>query len=250
MEPFGVAHDAATPLYLQVKDVLKTGIAQGRYRPGDRLPSERTLAGLFGVSRVTIRQAIQELIREGVLFASVGRGTFIADQKLEYQVKELRGFTEELRARGYHPSSRVYAVAVEPLSERVRAAFEGEPPARVARVERLRLANEQPIAYEVAYLNYDLCPGIEERDLSGSVYNVLSESYGVRLVRAKQRIEARLPDEMTSKRLGITEQSPCLLLCRQSFDASGTMVEYVEALFRGDRYSVTATLGAPAPRNE
>jgi GntR family transcriptional regulator len=214
--------------------------------PGAPLASERVLSERYGVSRATVRQALQDLMYEGRLYRLQGRGTFIARPKLT-QTLQLTSHTREMQQSGLVPGSTVLATgrveAAGDVAEMLELP-EGDP---VAKIERLRLANEEPMALEALYVCAERFPGIEDRMATGvSFYGTLREVYGIGLARGEETIECVLASPSAATLLSIEPRSPMLRLTRRSWDGDGRVVEYVESLYRGDRYRFVAPLQLPA----
>jgi len=228
--------EAMGPLYSQIKSHLLEAIESGQLRPGDRVPSERELTTQFAVSRMTARQALTELENMGRLVRIQGKGTFVATPKLTQSLASLTSFTEDMRSRGMVPGARVLAVGEEPASLRVATALGIREGDRVIKVERLRLADGEPMALETSRVPADCCPDLLVSDLTDrSLYQVLRER-GVELARATQSLEAVLADGPEAEVLRVKDGAALLLLERVSCDPQGRPVEYVRSLYRGDRY--------------
>jgi GntR family transcriptional regulator len=215
--------------------------------PGSPVPPERTLSVEFGTSRTTVRQALQELVVEGRLERIQGKGTFVAKTKVA-QALRLTSYTEDMRAQGLEPTSRLleigYMLADDVLSERLGV----KPRARVLRIERLRLANGDPMALETTHLSAQRFTGLRRHlERSNSLYAVLSEKYGVTLLEAEETIETVPAPPREAHLLGTDVGLPLLLLSRHSLGEDGKPVEYVRAFYRGDRYKFVAHLQRPTP---
>jgi GntR family transcriptional regulator len=215
--------------------------------PGSPVPPERTLSVEFGTSRTTVRQALQELVVEGRLERIQGKGTFVAKPKVA-QALRLTSYTEDMRAQGLEPTSRLleigYMLADDVLSERLAV----KPRARVLRIERLRLANGDPMALETTHLSAQRFTGLRRHlERSNSLYAVLSEKYGVTLLEAEETIETVPAPPREAHLLGTDVGLPLLLLSRHSLGEDGKPVEYVRAFYRGDRYKFVAHLQRPTP---
>ncbi|MGH3320003.1 MAG: GntR family transcriptional regulator [Streptosporangiaceae bacterium] len=216
-----------------------------RLEPGSPVPPERTLSTTFATSRTTVRQALQELVIEGRLQRIQGKGTFVAPPKVA-QTLQLTSYTEDMRARGMQPASRLldigYVNADGPLAERLSIAA-GE---RVLRIERLRLANEEPMAIETTHLSARRFPKLRGHlDVYTSLYRALAEAYGVRMAEAEETIETGLAQPSEAELLDTDVGMPVLLLSRHSFDGDGEPVEWVRSVYRGDRYKFVARLRRP-----
>jgi GntR family transcriptional regulator len=212
---------------------------------GSPVPPERTLSVEFGASRTTVRQALQELVLEGRVVRIQGKGTFVAKPKLVQELR-LTSYTEDMRAQGLEPTSTLleigYVLADEVLSERLAIKLR----ARVLRIERLRLANGEPMAIEATHLSAKRFPGLRRQlERSNSLYAALSEKYGVRLLDAEETIETVPAPPREAHLLGTDVGVPLLLLSRHSRSDDGQPIEYVRSLYRGDRYKFVAHLRRP-----
>lgn len=212
---------------------------------GDALPPERELSAGLGVSRMTLRRALDELVREGHLIRRQGSGTFVAEPKIS-QPLSVTSFSEDMRRRGLTPGSRtlsaeeVYAGAA--LGRRLRLS----PEALVLRVARLRLADDEPMAIEILHVPRALVPDLSEEDLAaGSFYEVLYDRYGLEIGAGVQTIEPTVTNEEESELLQVPLHSPAFLFERTTAAATGVVVEFVRSVYRGDRYRLTAELEPP-----
>ncbi len=241
--PSVLQRDHPVPLYQQLEAALRAQIESGRYAQHQRLPSERELVEEFGVSRMTVRQALVALTQEGLIYGRVGKGTFISDPKIDQQILTLTGFTEDMQQRGEHPSSRVLKAVSLAATKEVAGALQLEPKARVLNLVRLRLAGGIPLAVESAFLPEHLCPDLLSHDFAHeSLYDVLQNQYGWKLVRAQQTIQARLAAGEELKLLGLHPPAPVLALERITFVAEDLPIEFVRSQYRGDRYKFTGML--------
>ncbi len=215
--------------------------------PGAPMPAERLLAVEFRTSRTTVRRAMQELVSEGRLDRIQGRGTFVARPKV-YRTLQLTSYTEDMRAQGLNPASRVLDIGYVPADAELAALLEVAPQDRVLRIERLRLAGGEPMAIEATHLSARRFPRLR-RNLSRytSLYTTLAEVYGVRPVEADETIETSPATPREAGLLGTDVGLPMLLLSRHARDETGTPVEWVRSVYRGSRYKFTATLTRPAP---
>ncbi|MDR7439852.1 MAG: GntR family transcriptional regulator [Armatimonadota bacterium] len=229
------------PLYYQIREDLRRRIEAGEWKPGEAIPSEAELQEIYGVSRATVRQALSELVMEGLLIRRQGRGTFVAPPKIVEPLPRLVSFTEEMRAVGLEPSTR--SVKVELITDppkRVRETLRTDED-RFLRIERVRCANGQPIVLLVSYIPASL--GIDpQEDFSGSLYALLETKYRIQLGEALQIIEAGVADEHTAAQLEIEEGEPILIIRRGTFAKDGRAVEYVEGFYPADRYRYTIRL--------
>lgn len=224
------------PLYYQLAELIRDRIRRGDLAPGDRLPPERELADTVGISRMTARQAVAFLVREGTLVVRHGVGTFVAEPKLTYDALHLLGFTEETTRHGEIVSSRVLAQSRGPASAPAAAALRLEPGAETVTLVRLRSAGDRPLLLETGVLPAARCPGLEREDLERhSLYALLELRYGLRPRRARQTIEATLATAEEGDLLGVPTGAPMLLLEGVTSDDDDRPIERFKAIYRGDR---------------
>lgn len=233
-----------TPIFAQIRTRLEDPISSGELAADQRIPSERQLSARFGVSRMTVRQALDELIQAGLLYSLPGKGTFVADRRIiEQPLRHLTSFTQDIIARGMRPSSRLLTAHHMQASFEVARLFGFAPTVEVVQVTRLRLADDEPLAIETVHIPSALVPGLLERDLATeSLYEVLARDYGLALVEAHQTIEAAEPTLEEQRILGLDVPRPVLRISRLTSDSSGRTVEFVRSVYRGDRYQLTVEL--------
>jgi GntR family transcriptional regulator len=225
------------PLYFQIYEALRSQMADGTYRPGSRLPSETALASRFGVTRMTVRQALGKLHAEGLILTRRGIGTFTAPVRFERQATRMTDLHEDLLERGHKPTSRVLSLRTgefpPDLAERL-----GLPPGEpMLYISRLRLADDEPVAVNNASLRRSLCPGLEREDLREvSLYALLEHGYGLALGHAEQRVQAVLAAGPHATLLGVRRGSPLLHIERLTFLKDGRALGLTEGYYRADRY--------------
>lgn len=235
-----------TPLYFQIYIQLLAMIQSGRLRPGDPLPSEEELSRIYGVSRMTSRQALQELKSKGFASRHKGQGSFVSQPPFEKDITHLRGFTAEMRALGIEASSRVLTAEILPASPEVADKLRIEINAPIYQLRRLRLADGVPVAIEEARLPSVRFPGVEDLDFSRiSLYQTLHDRYGVRVSRADEILEARSAGQREAKLLEIQARSSLLVISRTLW-ADNLPVETAHSLYCGDRYRAVLSIPAAA----
>lgn len=238
-----LSKNAPVPLYLQMKNALEAEIRDGKYGPEERLPSERELCERFGVSRMTARQALKELERDGLVFSRVGKGTFVSEPKIDQQLRNLTGFSQEISRRGARPSSTVLSAQVLLASAHMAAILKVMQGAEVIELSRLRMSNELPLCIEVAHIPHYLCPNILKNDFSQeSLYRVFQSDYGHRLVRAEQTMEASLANARELELLQMTSPASVLRIERFTYNQQDIVLEYVTSAYRGDLYKFHLSL--------
>ncbi|MCW2873798.1 GntR family transcriptional regulator [Actinacidiphila oryziradicis] len=213
--------------------------------PGSPVPPERSLATEFDTSRTTVRQALQELVVEGRLERIQGKGTFVAKPKVS-QALQLTSYTEDMRAQGLEPTSELLDVGYITADNHLAGLLDMNAGGRVLRIERLRLANREPMAIETTHLSAKRFPALR-RNLTkyASLYTALAEVYDVHLAEAEETIETSLATPREAGLLGTDVGLPMLMLSRHSIDTTGEPVEWVRSVYRGDRYKFVARLKRP-----
>jgi GntR family transcriptional regulator len=213
--------------------------------PGSPIPTERSLAAEFDVSRTTVRQALAELTVEGRLLRVQGKGTFAAEPKVAQRL-QLSSYTEDMRAQGREPSSKLLEISEDPADVELARLLAIRAGAKVLRMHRLRLADNEPMAIETTHLPLSRFRGLRRYVSSGgSLYQVLRERFGVEMGHAEETIETALASPEEAELLGADVGLPMLLLSRHSFDSTGNPVEWVRSVYRGDRYKFVAGLDRP-----
>jgi GntR family transcriptional regulator len=228
--------------YQQVREALADEIARGGRAPGSRLPPERALADHFGVSRVTLRRALDELEVGGIVARSPG-GWTVASAAIGEPPNALMSFSEMAASRGLAPGGRILDRGVRPASMDEADALGLAPGAPLFELERLRSMDGVPILLDRARIPLSLAPGIEEADLEErSLYSVLEERYRLRPTRAHFTVEAIAADRRTAGLLDLEPGQPLLRCRQQTEDEAGRRIELCEMAYRGDRYRFRATL--------
>lgn len=225
------------PLYYQLAEQIREFTRAGRLAAGAQLPAEHDLADQVGISRMTARQAIAYLVRDGTLAVRHGVGTFVAEPKLTYDALHLLGFTEETMRRGDVVASRVLEQVVVRPPPAVAAALALPPGEPTIKIVRLRLAARTPLLLETTFLPMALCQGLEDEDLERqSLYSLLELRYGLRLAESHQFVEAAVANRFESELLGIAPGAPMLVVEGVTTVAdSGQPVEAFKAIYRADR---------------
>lgn len=225
------------PLYYQLKERIKAHIESGNLQTDQKLPSETKLAEFHAISRMTARRTLEELENEGYVHRSHGRGTFVTEPKLRQSLMALTSFSEDMQLRGLQPGARLVNADVI-HNPSIAAKLDIPTEESLVEIQRVRLANNTPMALETSFLRRDICPGIETADLEDrSLYQVLETEHDVQLGNAEQTHEAKLADEYEAKSLEIAPGSPVLLIERLTFlNDSTTPIELVISTYRADRY--------------
>jgi len=231
------------PLYHQLLCILKVEIESGKWRPDELLPTERELAGRFGVSLVTVRQAMQALVGLGYVRKQQGRGTFVVPRKFDEGPRELTSFTEEMKRHQLKASSRVLSQAELEANPQVAHALGVALGSPVLVIKRLRLANGEPMGVQTAHIPAHLAPGLLNTDLErSSLYETLRTSYGLYPARARESYLAATADYEAAALLEIALGTPVFAVQRVTKLPNGKPFEFVMSVMRGDRYSIVLEL--------
>ena len=231
--------DLGIPLHTQLTDLLRDRIVTGVFPPNSRLPSERKLCDQHVVSRITVRKALSELTHEGLVYATVGKGSYVADTTLDEQLQPLSSFSDDIRRRGMTPSSRVIESSIVHANDVQADQLQMPRGAETVRLRRLRLADGLPIAIQTTHLPHHLCPGLLECDLaSRSLFGVLRAEFGLVLAQAATVIEAALADEDQARLLNLQSPAAVLISEQTTYLDNGQVIEHVRSVFRADRYKL------------
>src|SRR5205823_8466081 len=216
---------------------------------GRPIPAGRHLAVDRGVSRLTVRAALDELVRDGYLDRRHGSGTYVTEPKIA-QPLTLTSFSDDMRRRGMTPGSRTLELVVTSTGARLARRLAVSPEARLVRVKRLRLADDEPMAMEVLHIPEAFVPGLTKADFEDhSFYELLEERYGIVIASGTQSIEPTVTSEEESEVLGVPLHTPAFLFERTTVSESGRIVEFVRSIYRGDRYRLVADLTPQRSRN-
>lgn len=235
------------PAHAQIERWLLESIAGGEMAPGDRLPGERELAAWLGVSRMTLRQALATLERDGVLIRLPGRsgGAFVAGPRIECDLTGLAGFTEQMRRAHLRAEARILTAATVPATAQTAAALRIAPGDPVHEVARVRSAGRSPVALERSF--FPALPGFLDQDLGGSLYTLLATRYDLEPRTAVEHLDPVVAAPGEAAELGIEAGAPLMLIERTAYARDGTPVEYARDLFRPDRVRLTVRSGVTAP---
>ncbi len=230
------------PIYHQLEEYIKAQIENGELEPDQAIPSERVYADMFQISRMTIRQALTNLVNEGYLYRQKGKGTFVNKQKLEQRLQGLTSFTEDMRERGLTPSSRLISFEIIPAGRGIADRLNLAENTPVYEIKRVRLANNLPVALETTYLPANLVKGLTEEIINQSLYQYIEEKLSLEISEATQQIEASIAREQELRHLEIEKGSPVLLILRTSILKDGSPFEFVKSAYRADRYKFVHTM--------
>jgi GntR family transcriptional regulator len=244
MQPIDKA--SSIPYYLQLSDALKREISERE--PLDQvyqLPSENELAALHGITRATVRHALDVLERDGWIYREKGKGSFAAVRRVEHELTQLVSTTEAMRERGWSLITRVVSLEEMETSPKIAHALEVAEGAPCYKLRRLRIIEGVPTSLQDSYLPVVLCPGLQDHDLRNSLYRLLESHYGLRLWTGREILRARCSLEHEQELLGVPRYTPLMYMERVTYAVTGEAVEHLEAVWRGDRYDFTVALTRP-----
>jgi GntR family transcriptional regulator len=233
------------PLYHQLKEIFVEKIVNGEWLPNEVIPNEAELCEEYGVSRGPVRQALQQLVREGLLSRKQGKGTWVLPPKIERGLGGFYSFTTLIEQRGMRATARLLGFEETEATGGVARALSLTPGEPVYKMRRLRLANDEPLILETIYVPRLVCGGLTETQVGAApLYTILETMCGLHLTRAKQFLEPVVADDYEAKVLGIDEGSPVLLVQNTTYAAADRPVVLSKAIVRGDRVRYYAELEA------
>ena len=224
------------PVYIQIHNEIRKEIESGKWAVGERIPSERQLSQDFDVSRMTLRQAIQTLVDEGILQRQVGSGTYVASSKVQEKMSGTTSFTEITESQGKKPSSKTvsYHVADPSISEIEKLKLKNGD--QVLRMERIRYADKQPICFEVATIPIGIVDSLNKKDITSSLYKALEDKAGLKLGNATQTVSAILASEKIANFLNVKRGSAVLRVRQVTTLDDERPFEYVRSQYASDRF--------------
>jgi GntR family transcriptional regulator len=222
------------PAYYQLKKILLKQIEEGEFPAGSMIPSERDLSQTYGISRMTVRQALSQLVTDGLLHREKGRGTFVSPVKLEQ--KNIMSFSNTVRAKGMIPSANVLFFEKEEASDELCDILGLNAGEKVYHLKRLRFADDMPVAVEEDFIPERYCPGLEHWDLKSSLHRMIRNEYGFNMRYVDHLIEATKPGREEREMLQITAATPILRLVCQYYAEDDRKIIYEKSFYRSDEY--------------
>ncbi len=227
---------SAKPLHMQMEELIRENLETGVWIPGSLIPSENELSHQYGISRMTVRSVVTRLVQEGMLFRIPGKGTFVAEQKIEAKSLSYEGIREQLERLGYEVTTKLISVQKNRGNKDVRSKLKLEDNAQVYVVRRLRAVKEMPLSLHTSYIPVILAPQLEKLNLvDEQLCSILSKSYGLNRERIFEELESVAATEEEATLLNIQPGHPLLLLQDTIVDPNGVPFEYAKVVFRGDK---------------
>ena len=228
---------APVPLYNQLKELLRTQILDGTYPPESRMPSESELGDIFQVSRITVRQALGDLQKEGLIFKIHGKGTFVAKPKAFQNVSTLKGLAESMGQLGYEVINQLHSVKFIKANFRIAERLQLHESDTVTEIKRVRLINREPVSLEVSYLPKNIGEKLQKADLiTRDIFLILENDLQLNLGHADLAVDAVLADSELTKALNVEEGSPIMRIERLTHTVDGMPIDFEFLYYRGDAF--------------
>ncbi len=231
--------ESKVPLYYQLKEQIKQNILSGQYKDGDLIPSEREFSDSYELSSTTIRRALNDLVQENFLERKAGKGTFVRRRKVKRDLRKVLGFTKNMTEMGLTPTTKVLSKKVITANAFARERLGLEKGDKVVRLERLRLADDVPMMLETRYIRTDLCPNIEQEELSSSLWRVFEDKYGLKPNRHSQGMMIVTVSGQAAALLTLNDNSVVILIKGVTYVRDNEPIECEESLYRSDKYELT-----------
>jgi GntR family transcriptional regulator len=234
-----INQSSTQPLYHQIYEILHEIILCKEWKPGEMIPAESELIEQYQVSRITVRRVLDMLVKEGLVYRQRGRGSFVAHPTLEHSLTRIVSFTEDMRQRGFTPGNKLLYTGVVAADQEVAGKLQVPLGEELVQVDRLRLADGEPMCVEQSFLVHRYVPGILKHDfILNSLRDIKQKLYGIRWVRAMQNIHAIVCPAQLQVHLSVKAKTPLLYIERVSFSQQNIPMEYLKAYYRADRYSL------------
>ncbi|WP_059105658.1 GntR family transcriptional regulator [Shouchella shacheensis] len=225
-------------LHAKIKNEIIDRIRLGDYPVQSQLPTEAEFCDNFNVSRTTVRTALQQLSQEGYVYRRQGRGTFVSEPKVKTSLSQtVSSFNEQVTLQGKQPEIHVVSLDVIPADDMLASTLSCETNAPIQRLVRIRYADGHPLQYEMAYVPWGLAPGLTQEQCEISLYGALRDNFGLNIARTEEHLQLSYTDEHVSIMLQTEENAPCFYLETTAYLESGTVAEYSQTYFHGDRAS-------------
>jgi GntR family transcriptional regulator len=227
------------PLYIQLDEILRDEIESKELKPHDPIPSEKNLVERFGVSRMTVRRALDALVSDGVIYRVQGKGAFVAEPKMDSKALTLIGLSQQLRQLGYETTTQLIKFDIVPATRKIAEALHLNERDEVYEIVRTRSTKDSPIAFDTSYIPVKIVPNLKRSDVAGqSLYQILKDKYDLSPTDGVETLEATAATVEEAALLG-TKQGVPLILLRIHMFHNKTPIEYAKVLFRGDKFRLT-----------
>lgn len=235
-----------TPFYLQLEEIIRKKINNGEYENGDSLPSESKLQEKYNLSRTTVRQAMSNLVKDGIITRQRGKGTFVSSKnKTKPDLSLLNSFTEEVKREGKKPGSKVLNLKIIKAPQYISEALKLSNKSSVVLYERIRTIDDKPVGIHTVYLNLNALPKLNIEDLNKddiSLYNIIENKLNIKIGTATETIKAIAADKETSETLNIQEGEPLFSMKRITYTGNNIPFEYAKIIVKGDEFEYKTKL--------
>lgn len=228
----------SSPTMESIIEKIEQHIQENDLSGGDKLPSERDLSDMWGINRITLRAAIKELVNEGILYSIQGSGTYVSEKKIVRNLYRFSSFSQAMKDAGAEVESRLLSTEIIGSNKKLSKLFKVLLGTEILVIKRLRFVNGKPLAIEISYIPYEYCKGLEdlEEELQqGSLYRILEDKYGIKLVEGEQRIDITYITEEESELLELEPSEPALYLEGPALGENGQIFEFSKSVTRWDR---------------
>ncbi|SCP98401.1 GntR family transcriptional regulator [Anaerobium acetethylicum] len=233
----------STPLYVQLKNIIREKISTGEWEPNDVIPSENELSQIYGISRMTARSVITQLVTEGLLYRVPGKGTFVSEPKIEMSSLSYSGIRNQLENKGYKVETKLLDVTKVKCDDFLAKKLGITPGAEVFKINRVRSANGTPISYHKSFVPAELCRDLDQYDLANEqLCKILSDQCSLTPGKVTETLESYLADGPKAEILGVKPKFPLILLQDLISTSSGVIFEYTRVYFRGDKITLKIEL--------
>ncbi|MDR0585104.1 MAG: GntR family transcriptional regulator [Treponema sp.] len=231
--------NSSKPLYAQLKSIIKEKVENGEWCANEMIPSENELASRFGISRMTARSVVTQLVAENVLYRVQGKGTFVCEDKIEMTSLSYAGIRSQLEKKGYDVETRLLDVKQIPAGGRAAQRLAVAPGSMLYEIKRIRIANKTPISYHHSFIPLSFCEGLEKYDLQNEqLCDIMSVHYGLRRTYSVETLESSLADDQKANVFGVGYGFPLILLQDVIFNTVRVAFEYSRVYFRGDKVTL------------
>jgi GntR family transcriptional regulator len=235
-----VDKQSPVPVYYQLKKLILAKIAAGEFGPNQPIPSERELCDTLKISRMTVRQALNQLANEGVLYREKGRGTFVSKSKIEQ--RNIMSFSDMVIQKGMRPAAKILYFQKTPPTPDFPELAEPLNSELFYHIRRLRLADTTPIGIEEVFIPEKHCPNLEQFDLTASLYRIIREKYTLSISYVDNEIESSLPHQDERELLAIPDNTPVIRINGKSYTESDLTILYERSIYRADEYKFSARI--------
>jgi len=225
------------PIYFQLQQLIHNLIQQNKLKEGDKLPTEEELCKIYDISRMTVRQAYDNLLKMELIYKLKGKGTFVSSKKLIFELSNLHSFSEDMKKRGLTVKNEIIEKKIISPNKIIEKHLQVSNNTKILKLKRLRYVQNLPAAIETTFIPLSLCHDLEKEDLtSKSLYNIIEKKYNLKITHSNQTLEPVISNEQESSLLHIKAGSPLIKMIGVTYIKNNIPIEYIVGLYRGDRY--------------